>query len=132
MRCMFNLSEEDRRFLHRLGLPWESITQGNQRWLLIHEHPVPPGYNQGCVSLALQIPPGYPESPLDMMFVFPALARPDGKPIKATEHTEQIDGKVYQRWSRHLTAANPWRSGDDGLETYHDLVCDWLRREFEA
>jgi len=132
MRRDFSLSEEDQRFLERLGLPWETILGANpaQRWLLIHDHPVPLGYAVDRVTVAIQIVPGYPDGPLDMVYVFPPLVRRDGKTINATQCTESVDGKPFQRWSRHLTAANPWRPGHDNLESYHYLVCDWFRREF--
>jgi hypothetical protein len=133
MRRDFALSEGDQRFLERLGLPWETVLGASpaQRWVLIHDHPVPAGYNHDRVIVAIQILPGYPDGPLDMVFVFPPLARQDGRPINATQCSEAIDGNQYQRWSRHLTGSNPWRPGEDNLETYHDLVCDWFRREFE-
>ena len=53
------------------------------------------------------------------------------KAIGATRNKQAIDGKTYQRWSRHRTAQNPWKAGFDGLETHVYLIEDWLVREFE-
>jgi hypothetical protein len=44
---------------------------------------------------------------------------------------QSLDGKSFQRWSRHRTAENPWRIGRDNLGTHIILVEDWLAREFE-
>ncbi len=69
---------------------------------------------------------------LDMMYVYPALMRTDGKPIGRVEVMQAIDGKQFQRWSRHRTNANPWVSGEDSLETHIYLVEDFFRSEFSA
>jgi hypothetical protein len=84
----------------------------------------------GTVSAAIRIETGYPMAPLDMVFFHPALARVDGTQIKATQVVQTIDGKQYQRWSRHRTKANPWKPGEDSLATHLVLVEDWLEREF--
>ena len=40
-----------------------------------------------------------------------------------------LDGKQYQQWSRHRTAANPWRPGLDNVGTHLIQVDSWLQRE---
>jgi hypothetical protein len=35
MRRQFQLPNEDMRFLDSLGLPWETILQGSERWVVI-------------------------------------------------------------------------------------------------
>ena len=63
------------------------------------------------VTAAIRIETGYPNTELNMVYFFPALARMDGKPIGATDAPQPLDGKTYQRWSRHRTAAQtPGRS----------------------
>jgi hypothetical protein len=79
----------------------------------------------------IRIETGYPNTELNMVYFFPALSRRDSKPIAATEVQQQLDGKTYQRWSRHRTAANPWKIGRDHIGTHVILVEDWLDREFE-
>ena len=80
----------------------------------------------------IRIETGYPTAELNMVYFFPALSRKDGQPIKATEVTQQIDGKTYQRWSRHRTAVNPWKVGQDNIGSHVFLIEDWLERELKC
>ncbi|MDP3442885.1 MAG: multiubiquitin domain-containing protein [Ignavibacteria bacterium] len=127
----FLFSEEDESFLSTLGRPWETIRDNNSSWLLMHNFPVPNGYNAVTVIAAIQIPVGYPDSQLDMVYFYPALSRKDGKQIRATEANTIIRGISYQRWSRHLTSNNPWRPGIDNLNTFYFYIENWLKREIE-
>src|SRR5690348_2395424 len=129
MRRQFDLPEGDVDHLTARGLPWEALAERDVRWLLIHGFPVPAGYNHTQVQLALRIEPGYPDAQIDMAYFFPVLARTDGRAIGALS-SQMIDGRQFQRWSRHRTDANPWRPGDDDLSTHLLLIEDWLRREF--
>lgn len=129
MRRQFSLPEADETFLDSLGLPWETIIQNGAQWLILHNYPVPAGYNHQQVFLALRISPGYPDTQLDMVYFSPQLARADGKVVGALS-TLSLDGKTYQQWSRHRTGANPWRPGEDDLSTHLELVRYWLEREF--
>jgi hypothetical protein len=121
MRRQFQLPESDREFLEARGLPWETIIESNTKWLLIHEFPVPNGYNHNTVTVALMIVAGYPEAQIDMVYFYPALARLDGHQINALA-SQNIEGKTYQRWSRHRTSQNPWRPGEDDVSTHLSLV----------
>ncbi len=121
---------QDEEFLKEYGHPWETIIDGSQ-WVLIHEFPTHEGYNHPCVTAAIRMETGYPNTELQMVYFFPALARKDAKMIGATQATQTIDGKKYQRWSRHRTPENPWRVGLDFLDTHVILIEDWLAREFE-
>ena len=128
MRRQFDLPEGDVDHLTARGLPWEALAERDVRWLLIHGFPVPAGYNHTQVQLALRIEPGYPDAQIDMAYFFPVLARSDGRAIGALS-SQMIDGRQFQRWSRHRTDANPWRPGEDDLSTHLLLIEDWLRRE---
>ena len=66
-----------------------------------------------------------------MAYFHPALRRQDGKGIPATESTENVDNKTFQRWSRHRTGENPWRPGVDDVSTHLAQVKHWLVREFQ-
>jgi hypothetical protein len=66
-----------------------------------------------------------------MVYFHPPLARKDGKAIGATQATQALDGKSFQRWSRHRTPAHPWIPGQDDLSTHIALIEEWLSREFE-
>ena len=129
LRRDFELPPQDEQFLEQYR-NWETIADGSQ-WVLIHEFSTHEGYNHSHVTAAIRIETGYPYAQLDMVYFYPALARKDGRPIGATADNQVIDGKTYQRWSRHRTSKNPWKVGHDGLETHVFLIEDWLAREFE-
>lgn len=129
MRREFELPEIDREFLESFGRSWETIKTGNGRWLLIHQFPIFSGYNVSEAIAALLIEQNYPDTQLDMVYFFPALSRQDGRSINNLSG-HPIDGKDFQRWSRHRTDKNPWRSGEDYLGTHIALVTEWLSREF--
>jgi len=131
LRRDFELLPDDERFLEDYGLPWETISDGSQ-WVLIHEFPSQhEGYVHENVTIAIRLETGYPNSALDMVYVKPALARKDGRQIGATQATQVISGKTYQRWSRHRTQQNPWKIGQDNVGTHIFLIEDWFAREFE-
>jgi Prokaryotic E2 family E len=130
LRRQFEVLPGDRQFLDEYGLPWETIVDGSQ-WVLIHEFSTHEGYNHPRVSIAVRMETGYPNTELSMVYILPALARKDGVVLGATQATQTIDGKVFQRWSRHRTAQNPWKIGRDNLGSHVILIEDWLVREFE-
>lgn len=129
MRRQFRLPTEDEAYLKARELLCETIIEGSTHWLLVNNFPVPAGYNHNQVIAAVRIETGYPDTQLDMVYFYPPLLRKDSKPIGAiSSHT--LDGKSYQRWSRHRTSANPWRPGEDDISTHLALVEYWLEREF--
>lgn len=130
LRRDFDLPEEDEENLDARGLPWEAVNEGAFHWLLIHDFPVPHGYNVRAVTVAIQIPTNYPVAGLDMAYFSPALLREDGVPIPATDATITIQNRPFQRWSRHRTSENPWRPGIDNVATHLALVEEWLQQEF--
>ncbi len=129
MRREFQLLKEDAQFLEDYGLPWEAVIDGSQ-WVIIHDFPTHESYNELQVTAAIRLETGYPMTQLDMVYFSPAITRVDGQPIGATQCSQQIDGKPYQRWSRHRTAQNPWIPGEDNLSSHIILVEEWLAREF--
>lgn len=129
MRRQFQLPEEDIIFLDGLGLMWETLNDGGMQWLIINGYPVISGYTLNEVSVGIKIETGYPRAPLDMAYFYPALQRLDGKAINALSF-QTIDGKQYQRWSRHRTGQNPWREGVDDISTHLSLVSFWFEQEF--
>jgi len=127
MRRDFSLPEEDTDFLTNLSLQWEAVRNGGD-WVIIHNYPVPPGYNTNTVTAALKIDAGYPVSQIDMVYFYPHLQLTSTKTIGALAATP-IDGKSYQRWSRHRTGENPWRPGLDNISTHIQMINFWLERE---
>lgn len=127
-RKQFLLPTEDAEFLEDNGLRWEAISQGGN-WLIIHNYPVPGGYNVTVVQVALMIPPNYPAAQIDMAYFFPYLQKPNGKGITATS-PQMIDNKNFQRWSRHRQAGE-WRPGEDNVMTHLLLVNNWLENDLK-
>ncbi|MDA3939470.1 MAG: hypothetical protein PF693_09200 [Spirochaetia bacterium] len=105
-----------------------AIIDGSNRWILIQDYPIPPGYSIKIATVALQIPTSYPTTQIDMVYVFPDLKRTDNKVIKATSVRMNIGGKGFQRWSRHRTAVNPWRPDLDDISTHMGLVEEWFMK----
>ena len=129
-RRHFQLPPDDEAFLESLGCQWETVSEGGVMWVVIYSYPVPTGYNQAKVDLYLRIEPTYPDTQIDMYYVYPALALNSGKAIGALS-TETFDGKTWQRWSRHRVSPNAWRPGTDCLETHMALVNRCLIEEVE-
>lgn len=131
LRRQFDLLPADQKFLEDYGLPWETVVDGSQQWVLIHDFPTHDGYNHPRITAAIRMETGYPHTELNMVYFFPPLARKDGNGIGATQATQAIEGKTYQRWSRHRTAHHPWKINHDNIGTHIFLIEDWLAREFE-
>ena len=74
MRREFQLPEEDEQFAEGLGLPWETVKEGETRWLVVHNWPVPPGYNHSLALAGLILPASYPDGPIDMVYFYPHLS----------------------------------------------------------
>ncbi len=130
LRRQFDLLPEDEQFLNDYGLPWETVVDGSQ-WVLIHDFPTYGPYDHATVTAAIRLETGYPNTALDMVYFSPSLARQDGIRINATEVQQPLDGKSFQRWSRHRTPQNPWKPGQDSVGTHIFLIEDWLQREFD-
>lgn len=130
MRRQFQLPRMDEDFLAARNLPWEAVVEGSTQWVVLHEFLLPPGYNVGKASVAVQIVAGYPVSPLDMAYFDPHLSRADGKAIAALS-PHAFDGKQWQRWSRHRTDANPWTPDEDNFGTHVAYVETWLQDELK-
>lgn len=128
MRQQFHLPSDDEEYLNARSLSWETVISNRVQRVIVYDFPVPPGYDRNNVDLNLRIQTGYPDTQIDMVYFHPPLARSDGRPIKAVS-TEQFDGKQWQQWSRHRSAANPWRPGIDCIATHLSLVEEWLKKE---
>lgn len=126
-RLDFALLPQDEGHLNRLGIRWETATDGARRWLLLRAYPLPDGYSAATTDIAIEMPTSYPSAQLDMFFSFPHLARTRGGDIPQTQVTETIFGIGYQRWSRH----RQWDPARDTLATHLALVDESLRREVE-
>ena len=132
LRREFSLLSKDEAFLATTGLRWETILDGERRWCLIENYAVPSGYNVGNCRLALEIPLAYPAAQIDMFYCNPPLSLQGGAIPPATEARETVAGVMFQRWSRHRSAATQWSPATDNLVTHLGLVDEALGREVSA
>jgi len=124
----FSLPEEDAEFLKKLNLSWDTLTEGS-RWLILRDYALPLGYIVDKCDVAIAIPVNYPIEQLDMFYMYPNLSRTDQQTIGALSF-QSIEGKQYQRWSRHRTSLNQWVPGEDNLATHLELMNHSLQEEF--
>jgi hypothetical protein len=130
IRRQFRLPPDDESFLNGLGLLWEAVIEGGQRWVLVYGGGVPAGYNCPTVDVAIMMAPAYPPGPLDMAYFHPPLVRANGVAPRS-ESRANIDGKCWQGWSRHRTGDNPWMPGEDNLESHYFYMRAWLVDELK-
>lgn len=127
-RHQFPLLKGDEEFLNKQGLRWEAVIDGGVHAVIIYGWLLPAGYNMVSADVHVRFSSGYPDTQLDMAYFAPALVRADGRGINNLSMTN-LDGRNWQQWSRHRTAASAWRSGIDDLSTHMALVDDWLAAE---
>lgn len=126
----FSLPAEDIAWLEQCGCAYELVAEGGALRVVLYDFNLPGGYNVQKSTVNVRIETGYPDVQIDMAYFYPPLSRTDGRAIAAICN-ESFDGKVWQRWSRHRTQANPWRPGIDNLSTHFVLVESWLVRELK-
>jgi hypothetical protein len=125
----FALPAEDIAFLDSLGLRWDAIAEAGNLWVVIYGVVLPPGFTESATDVAIQIMPGYPTSQLDMAYFNPPVLRQDGRSIACANTVENLDGRTWQRWSRHRIGATAWVPGEDNLERHFMFMQDWWSRE---
>lgn len=127
-RRQFSLLDKDEKFLDTAYERWETAIDGGHRWLLLYGHRLPTGYQQSCITLAIEIPQMYPSAEIDMFYCTPAVTLMTGAPISATEFQQPIFGETYQRWSRHRDS-NVWSPTNDSVITHLGLIEESFLRE---
>jgi len=130
LRREFDLLPVDETYLNGTGLCWETILNGESRWLVIHDYPLLTGYTPAASKLALNIPKNYPMAQIDMFYFAPSVSRCDGVAIPRTQVSANIEGMMYQGWSRHRNQNGPWDPSTDNVATHLALVEYSLTREF--
>lgn len=128
-RRLFRLLPQDVEYLDGLGLRWETVMEGGQRWLLIHDFLLPAGFAQQRVLLGLDIPHDYPASQIDMFYFAPFVTLPGGQEIPSTQIRATVDGLTLQGWSRHRNAASVWDPNSDSIRTHMAVVEGSLAKE---
>jgi hypothetical protein len=128
----FRLMPADENYLDSTFQDWQAILENGRQWVILPSYHLPVGYSETGVSLAIEVPTTYPMQQIDMFYVFPAVVILSGTALLATEHREAIQGKSYQRWSRHRGANSPWRPGIDNVMTHLALVESALLKEVQV
>jgi hypothetical protein len=118
----------DEAHLTRLSLSWEAINSGGRRWFVLRNYPLPAGYTAATADIAIEVPASYPGAQLDMFYCCPPLVLNSGRVIPQTQSQETIEGRAYQRWSRHRT----WNPATDTLVTHLTLIDESVSREVGA
>lgn len=127
----FTLLPSDQAWLTEHGYEWSTVNEAGRRWLILKDFELPPGFNVSVVTIAMEIPSAYPMAEIDMFYCFPHLTRLDGQGIPQTQVVQPIEGRGFQRWSRHRGVLAPWRPGKDSVVTHLLLVDEALSREVE-
>lgn len=125
----FHLLAVDEAYLNARGCIWETINDG-RRWLLIQNYTLPAGYTATVCTVAIEIPSNYPIAEIDMFYCFPPLVRLKGGVIPQTEATQTINGRSFQRWSRHRPSG-VWNPDVDSVLSHLGLVDESIAREVE-
>ncbi len=128
-RREFLLLDLDHRYLNETSVRWETVVDGGRRWLMLHDYPVPPGFNHGAVRLALEIPPTYPGAQIDMFYTNPPLLLASGSAIDCTHIAASIGGEHFNGWSRHRGPGSEWNPVSDNVITHLALVESAMMKE---
>ncbi len=126
----FGLLPRDLAFLERMGHVWDAVDDG-RRWLILRDFPLPAHFQVRTCHLAIEMPTGYPSSQLDMFYCDPPLVLPAGHRPANADVRQVIEGREYQRWSRH-PEDGVWNPATDGLDTHFGLIELSLIRERPA
>jgi hypothetical protein len=87
MKTKIILPKKDQDFLEELGLPFRIEKEGylDKIFVIISQVEINSKYysaaNKSAVDVCIIIPPGYPNSQIDMTHFFPGLVRTDKRPI---------------------------------------------------
>lgn len=129
-RRSFKLPVEDEQFLNNTFGFWETILEANSQWVIAEKFRVPEGFDVQEATIALRIAPTYPDDQIDMAYFHPSIFRADGKAVRGLSPMN-LDGKVWQQWSRHRVGSDAWRPDVDGIETHLLYVSAFLEGELK-
>lgn len=131
VRREFALLSGDIEYLDGQRMRWETVRDGDRRWLLIRDFVLPAGYMPAKTLLALDIPQDYPAAQIDMFYFAPAVALSNGRALPSVQVTALIHGTTFQGWSRHRNAPHLWDPSTDCVRTHMALVEACLAKELE-
>ncbi len=118
------LPEEDLEYLKANFPDYECRRENSKKGIIIHDYPLPKGYNPDKSSLMLIIPENYPTTKIDMFYFSPNIERQDRATIEALSDENHFN-QNWQRWSRHYD----WRPGIDNISTHISYIHNQLKSE---
>lgn len=121
------LPEADQAYLNERWPGHTVAGEGGLVVVVLPEFSLPDGFEPRIVEMLVMLPFGFPETPPDMFWVSPRVTLRGAMPQTA-EQTQQILGRAWQRFSRHLTQGS-WRSGADNLQSWVAMINTMLQRE---
>lgn len=131
----YKLPEKDVAFLDSLGTKWEVGSEGGIVYVIIYNVGIDSTYykvkgSEDKTDVLLILPPGYPNSQIDMASFYPHLQATDGHNIPNLHYTfYKVKGKVWQTWSRHRTGGDYWNPETDGIASHLVYTDMFLQRE---
>ncbi len=130
-RREFALLDKDETYLNECNFHWGAFVEGGRRWLLLNNFMLPSGYNHPMVDIAIDVPPTYPRSEIDMFHCHPHLALTSGRAIGQTSGRIEIAGLTFQQWSRHLNGQTRWNPSTDSVMTHIAVIEAALLKEVD-
>lgn len=127
----FELLACDQRHLDMEYPGWMAVIESGRRWVLLPNYVLPDGYTRRSADLAVEIPPTYPLTEIDMFYLNPEAALSNGATIPATDVRQSIAGRSFQRWSRHRGEVSVWQPSSDNIITHLALVESAILREVQ-
>jgi hypothetical protein len=121
------LAERDMTCLAERWPGHELHPDSNGVAVILPNYRLPNEFSPNVVEMLLRLPFGFPDSQPDMFWVFPHVTIAGRTPEAATV-VEQLLGRAWQRFSRHLPPG-VWRPGIDDLQSYLALIATMLERE---
>jgi hypothetical protein len=121
------LAERDMAYLADRWPDHELHEDGGGVAVILPAFELPPKFGPRVVEMLLRLPFGFPDSQPDMFWVYPHVTIAGHAPA-AAQVVEQLLGRPWQRFSRHL-APGVWRPGIDDLQRYVALISTILERE---
>jgi hypothetical protein len=87
--------------------------------VVLHDHPLPEGFNKRSTELLTKFPLSYPNGQPDMFWTDPDLTLKGGQVPQSADRIETALGKQWRRFSWH---PQKWNPGVDDLRTYLEFV----------
>jgi hypothetical protein len=110
------LPESELTYLVDKGFAFEEYSEAGQHALIIKDYILPlEKFDHNSANILILLPPGFPDTPPDMFYLYPWLKLKTGSFPRAADIAHPFNGITWQRWSRH---SNEWRAGRDGLASY--------------